>query len=100
VSATDRKDKLATFSGRGKWVDLAAPGTNILSTQAGVGYGEESGTSLSAPFVSALAGLLASQDMSADRIRNRMETTATDLGPTGKDPRFGHGRIDAASAVR
>ncbi|HET7271369.1 MAG TPA: S8 family serine peptidase [Rubrobacter sp.] len=100
VSATNRKDKLARFSSRGKWVDLAAPGTNILSTLAGGGYSQESGTSLSAPFVSALAGLLASQDMPADQIRHRMQSTATDLGPTGEDPRFGHGRIDAATAVR
>jgi thermitase len=100
VSATNRKDRLAHFSNRGQWVDLAAPGRNILSTLAGGGYGEESGTSLSAPFVSALAGLLASQDMSADRIRHRMQNTATDLGPTGEDSLYGHGRIDAASAVR
>ena len=100
VSATNRNDKLAPFSSHGTWVDLAAPGTNILSTFAGSGYGEASGTSLSAPFVSALAGLLASQDMPAERIRHRMENSATDLGPTGEDPRFGHGRIDAARAVR
>jgi thermitase len=100
VSATNRKDRLARFSNRGQWVDLAAPGRNILSTLDGGGYGEESGTSMSAPFVSALAGLLASQGMPADQIRHRMQTTATDLGPTGKDPRYGHGRIDAARAVR
>jgi thermitase len=101
VSATTRKDELARFSSRGGWVDLAAPGVNILSTRKGGGYDEESGTSMSAPFVSAVAGLLASQGtMTADEIRQRMESTATDLGDRGVDSSFGHGRIDAASAVQ
>ncbi|CAN5529438.1 S8 family peptidase [soil metagenome] len=100
VSATNRRDKLARFSSRGDWVDLAGPGTNILSTRAGGGYGEMSGTSMSAPFVSALAGLLASQGMHANQIRRRMEATAADLGPKGADPYYGHGRIDANRAVR
>jgi thermitase len=100
VSATDRGDGLAYFSSRGDWVDLAAPGTNILSTRAAGGYGKQSGTSFSAPLVSGLAGLLASQGMSADSIRHRMQATAKDLGPAGDDPRFGHGRINADRAVK
>ncbi len=100
VSATDRSDRLAGFSNRGNWVDLAAPGVGILSTAPGGGYARQSGTSLSAPFVSALAGLLASQQLSAPQIRKRMENTAKDLGPSGKDPYYGWGRINAARAVR
>jgi thermitase len=100
VSATGRSDGLAHFSSRGDWVDLAAPGTNILSTRASGGYGTQSGTSFSAPFVSGLAGLLASQGMSAGSIRQRMQATAKDLGPAGDDPRYGHGRINADKAVR
>ena len=34
VSATDDNDRLADFSSRGNWVDLAAPGTDIMSTRA------------------------------------------------------------------
>ena len=100
VSATNQSDGLAGFSSHGDWVDLAAPGTNILSTRASGGYGTQSGTSFSAPFVSGLAGLLASQGMSADSIRQRMQATAKDLGPAGDDPSFGHGRINADNAVR
>jgi thermitase len=99
VSATNENDRLAGFSSRGSWVDLAAPGTNILSTRAGGGYNEASGTSEAAPFVSALAGLLTSEGKTASEIRQRMQSTATDLGPTGKDPSFGHGRINANRAV-
>src|SRR5215204_3152526 len=98
--ATNRSDGLAYFSSRGDWVDLAAPGAGILSTRAVGGYGTRSGTSYSAPFVSGLAGLLASQGKSAYAIRQRMQDTAVDLGPAGRDPRFGHGRINADNAVR
>ena len=100
VSATTADGRLARFSSRGDWVDLAAPGTDILSTRMSGGYDRMSGTSMSAPFVSGLAGLLASRGMSADSIRQRMQTTAKDLGPAGDDPQFGHGRIDADNAVR
>jgi thermitase len=100
VSATTTDGRLARFSNRGDWVDLAAPGTDILSTSKSGGYQRRSGTSMAAPFVSGLAGLLASRGMSADSIRQRMQTTAKDLGPVGDDPRFGHGRIDADNAVR
>jgi thermitase len=100
VSSTNKSDGLAGFSSRGDWVDLAAPGTNILSTSKSGGYGKASGTSFSAPLVSGLAGLLASQGISADSIRQRMQGSAKDLGRAGDDPRFGHGRIDADNAVR
>jgi thermitase len=100
VSATNENDRLAGFSSRGSWVDLAAPGTNILSTGADGGYYEENGTSEAAPFVSALAGLLASEGKTASEVRQRMESTATDLGPAGNDPYFGHGKINAYGAVR
>jgi thermitase len=99
ISATNANDGLAWFSSYGSCVDLAAPGTKILSTRAGGGYNEEDGTSESAPFVSALAGLLASEGKSASQIRQRMQSTATDLGPAGDDPKFGYGRIDADRAV-
>jgi thermitase len=100
VSAISAEDRLASFSGRGRWVDLAAPGIDIISTSKSGGYDRQSGTSMAAPFVSGLAGLLASQGMSAGSIRQGMQATAEDLGPAGQDPRYGHGRIDAANAVR
>lgn len=100
VSATTAKDRLARFSSYGSWVDLAAPGTGILSTLRGGDYGKNSGTSMSTPFVSALAGLLASEGVyTADQIRHRMEATAIDLGPASDDPYYGHGRINAGGAV-
>jgi thermitase len=46
-----------------------------------------------------LAGLLASEGKTASEIRQRMQSTATDLGAAGDDPKFGYGRINAKRAV-
>ena len=98
VSATNRDDRLASFSNYGDWIDLAAPGVGVLSTRPG-GYDYSSGTSMAAPHVSALAGLISAQGYSAAQVRNRMEVTAADLGPNGKDVAFGYGMIDAYRAA-
>ena len=105
VAATDQDDQRASFSGgyssnSGNWVDIAAPGENILSTVPGDRYAYMSGTSMATPHVSALAGLLASQGLDAARIEKRIFNTAVDLGKAGHDSYFGYGRIDAGRAVR
>ncbi len=99
VAATDSQDRRASFSEHGNWVDVAAPGVNILSTLPDGKYGRESGTSMAAPHVSGLAGLLTGQGLMNSQVRNRIESRATDVGPKGKDPYYGHGRINAQSAV-
>jgi thermitase len=100
VAATDRHDQLASFSNFGDWVDITAPGRSILSTIPGERYAYKNGTSMAAPHVSALAGLLASQELDRAAIKKRIFTTAVDLGPPGRDPYYGHGRIDAGQAVQ
>jgi thermitase len=100
VSAIDRTGTFATFSNRGSWVDLAAPGVGIQATVPGGEYQPVKGTSFSTPETTALAGLLSAQGLTDDEARTRMQGTATDLGARGDDPLYGHGRINAAAAVR
>lgn len=67
VAASDYNDDLASFSNYGPAsVHLAAPGEYIYSTIPGPGYDFLSGTSFSAPMVSAAAALLMSGDPSLD----------------------------------
>ena len=98
VAATNRYDDRASFSTVGEWVDVSAPGVGILSTLPG-GYGYMGGTSMATPHVAALAGLLADEGLSNERIKNRILSNTVDLGPGGRDPYFGAGRIDAARAL-
>lgn len=99
VAATDKSDKVASFSSYGRLVDVAAPGVGVLSTLPNGKYGSLSGTSMAAPYVSALAGLLSGEGLNQHEIRDRIENGALDLGKKGKDPHYGHGRINALAAV-
>ncbi len=64
VAATGGNDRTASFTNRGPWVKIAAPGVGIISTFIGAGggwgYGTLQGTSMSAPLVSAACALVAS----------------------------------------
>lgn len=57
VGATERDDSRSDYSNHGDWVDVAAPGTFIMSTVTN-GYGLMSGTSMATPQVAGLAGLV------------------------------------------
>lgn len=99
VTATGSKDRRSSSYGTGYYIDVAAPGFDILSTVPG-GYAYKSGTSMATPHVSALAGLLASQGRGPGNIRYRILRTTVDLGPAGRDRYYGTGRINAEKATR
>ncbi|MFN2226064.1 MAG: S8 family serine peptidase [Anaerolineae bacterium] len=103
AAGTTAGDAKTGSSNYGTWVDISAPGEVISTTFDAGGYGTTSGTSMAAPFVSGLAGLLRSQHpaWSPQLVRAQILHTALDidgLNP-GYEGKLGRGRIDAAQAV-
>lgn len=106
VGATTSSDTRAYYSNYGPRLDIVAPGGDnsldgIYSTINSGQYGYLSGTSMATPFVSGLAALVWSYEptLTYDQVRSVIENTADDLGTTGWDELYGHGRINAWQAL-
>lgn len=128
VSATDPNDELAGYSNYGPgFIDIAAPGGNTemyyqyleegrfdeylakklyynefcLSTGEAGDYYYSIGTSMAAPKVSAVAGLLADQhpELSANEIAKMLTTAAVDPVSGTAKKYFGNGFLNAAKAL-
>lgn len=103
VAATDSNDKVASFSNAGSYVDVAAPGVGILSTYPVTlgSYTSMSGTSMASPHVAALAALIEAYrpGLNPDQVEKAIESSALDLGTTGRDNDYGYGRINAPAAL-
>lgn len=101
VTATDAADQIFAKANQGAYVAVAAPGVDILAPLPGGKYGVSSGTSLSAAYVSGLAALMLARNpaLTADEVRQALVQSARDLGPAGRDDRFGAGEADAFAAV-
>jgi|CXWL01.1.fsa_nt_gi thermitase len=111
VAATDLDDKIASFSTRGSWITIAAPGKDILSTVptgvcdhcAASGYGTLSGTSMASPMVAGVAGLILSANPTFTRAQVSSKLTSTVDNIDALNPlyvgKFGAGRVNALQAL-
>lgn len=99
VSAVDETEQLARFSNYGPEIDVTAPGVEVLSTVPDNSYGNLSGTSMSCPAATGVAGLglAVDSDLSAEGLRTRLQETAVDIGLS--DTEQGAGQVDAANIV-
>ncbi|WP_226479344.1 S8 family serine peptidase [Natrinema amylolyticum] len=99
VSAVESDDSIASFSNTGPAIELAAPGSRLVSSATGDDYSRMSGTSMAAPVVSGVAGLALSAypDLSRTELREHLRSTAVDVGLT--DDEQGYGRVDAGAAI-
>ena len=94
VSAIDKNQQAYRWSNRGDYVDYSALGVNVLTAKSGQRIGRESGTSIAAPQVTAaIACLTATHGKDKKKILDKLNVSAVDLGPKGKDPIYGIGAI-------
>jgi len=83
VAASDPNDRLTNFSQYGAWVDIAAPGRDILSTVPGNRYEAWSGTSMACPHVAGAAALIWScaPSLTNQQLRFALENNADPVQP-------------------
>ncbi len=100
VAATDFNDRLASFSNYGIAVDVAAPGSFVISTAPNGRYAAAWGTSFSAPLVSGTIALAARSYGQADGMRVVSTADNIDKLNPGFQGKLGRGRINALAALR
>jgi subtilisin family serine protease len=95
VAGTSKFDQLSSWSTRGPWIHLAAPGCQLALSAKGEGV-EPCGSSVSAPAVAGIAGLMLSVNpsLSSTQLVSILEHTAKPVA--GIDG----GRVDAYAAIR
>jgi membrane-anchored mycosin MYCP len=111
VGSVDQQGAPSRFTLAGPWVDVAAPGEDVLSLDAdGEGLVDSLpvlgdsmpivGTSYAAPVVSGIAALVRARSphLTARQVMQRIKDTAH-RPPSGWDPFVGNGVVDALAAV-
>lgn len=101
VAATDHNDELASFSNYGAdWVDLGAPGVDVLSTARNNGYEYMDGTSMAAPHVAGVAALLLADNpsLTIDELKATILDNV-DLLPSLEGMTLTGGRLNARAAL-
>ncbi len=101
VNSLDNSARLATWSNWGQsGVTIAAPGSDILTTQPGGDYGLVTGSSASAAFVSGVAGLIKTlrPRLGAERTKELIVQGAKPLAELGGKTST-RGALNAAAAM-
>jgi hypothetical protein len=104
VASTNAEDSKTGHSTFGHWVDIAAPGTDIVTTDLGGEYIATAGTSFSSPYVAAVAALLFAHRPQLTHLQARaiLENTTDPLSYGDLDPNLcyiGTGRVNAYHAL-
>lgn len=102
ATAIDALGRPYARSNRGDYVDVAAPGVDVLVGPEAGAPRYRSGTSFAAPFVAAMLAvrLREAGAMDAQALRRVLAENAQDLGEAGPDPVFGVGLMRAPAECR
>ena len=85
----------------GRYVDIVAPGDDVIAAAAGRGHGSYQGTSYAAPFVSATAALIRARWPGLDQaavVRRLLATADPAAGPR-PSAAYGHGVLNPMRAL-
>lgn len=101
VGGTDASDQPYVAGSFGRAIDLSAPAVNLYTTQLGGLSWYVTGNSFAAPAVAGAAALVLSvaSELAPLQIEQVLRETSADLGPSGRDDRFGWGRLNVGAAV-
>ena len=122
VSSTTWQDVLASYSQYGRGLTISAPGGNCYSNTTPEGcifsavvsgytggavsgptsgsYGWMQGTSMAAPQVTGTAAVVSAvTGLRGTALKNRITSTADDIGTAGYDTKYGYGRVNTYRAV-
>jgi subtilisin family serine protease len=110
VGATNRDNRVASFSSFSPYVDVAAPGEavqvaeTVLDTTTNQPlrrWGESDGTSFASPLVAGAAAWIwtVRPGLTADQVAEVLRLSARDIDTPGRDPRSGFGIVDLSAAL-
>ncbi len=103
VASTTFTDAKSNFSNFGEWIDIAAPGSDILATRPFDNYGYASGTSMASPVTAGVCALMRSfnEVLTNDQIEQCLKATADDISlfNPAYNGKLGAGRVNAQQAL-
>ena len=101
VGSIDNNMNHSQSSRHNESVFVVAPGENIFGIDTDDSYSYNSGTSFSAPMVTATSAIALSikKDLKADALKNLFKNSAVDLGDIGYDEYYGYGIINIGNLV-
>ena len=96
----DKNNQLSRFSQKNNTVDVVAPGQGISSVSI-PDFNKNSGTSFSAPHVSAMAAIAKciDENITAAEIQDILQKTSTQLGEGEYNTSFGYGLINIQAMI-
>jgi thermitase len=106
VGATDGDDQITSFSTRGTWISVSAPGLDIISTynDSSTDYEYDSGTSMATPFVTGLSAytLAYASALLPDQLKTVLMSSADSIDGSSSSSistSYGAGRVDVLTTL-